>query len=135
VVHKQFGFYLPGSKMTSQLTWVQRGVGILQALGEYAPITNVLALILLPLAMFPYGPNEFANITSKGGYKWIWGVFLASFVVRKVNNYMLYTHVGLREVFNFQSLDIWCSRCGSPLVTLSRSFPDSALYAAALVPP
>jgi hypothetical protein len=108
-------------------------VGILQALREYAPITNVLALILLPLAMLPHRPDEFARLTSQEGYKWIWGLFLASFVVRKVNNYVLYGHVGLREVLNFQSLDIWCSPCGFPLVTTSRYLPDSTHYAAALV--
>ncbi|KAG9241342.1 glycosyltransferase like family 2-domain-containing protein [Calycina marina] len=108
-VHKQFGFYLPGSKVTSQLTFAQRGIGIIQALREYAPITNVLALLLLPVALYPHAGDEFTAITSQQSFKLIWAIFMASFVAKKINNYLLYSHVGLGRVIHFQSLDVWCA--------------------------
>lgn len=110
-LHKQFCFYLPGSKTTSQLTWMQRGVGILWALREYAPLTNVLALILLPLALLSYKQDEVTQATLKRSSCWTWSSFLVYLFAKKVNNYILYGHVGLRRVMNFQSLDIWGSPC------------------------
>jgi hypothetical protein len=110
-VHKQFGFYLPGSKITSQMSWTQRGVGILQALREYAPVTNILALILLPVAIFPTPSDDFATIASGHDLFWLRTIFLAAFLARKTNNYIVYGHVGLRRLASFQSMDIWCAPC------------------------
>jgi hypothetical protein len=112
-VHKQFGFYLPGSKITSQMTWIQRGVGVLQALREYAPVTNILALILLPLAIFPTRSDGFASIASRPDHFWLRSIFLAAFLAHKVNDYVVYGHVGLSRLASFQSMDIWCAPCKS----------------------
>ena len=95
------------------MTWAQRGVGILMALREYAPVTNILALIVLPLALYPRQPDDFATITSSHDRYWLRLIFLAAFLARKVNNYILYSHVGLRRVANLQSNDIWCAPCKS----------------------
>lgn len=110
-VHKQFAFYLPGSKMTSQMTWIQRGVGVLQALREYAPITNVVALILLPVAVIPTRSDEFALIAAEHDRFWLRSLFVAAFLAHKLNDYIVYGHVGLPRLASFQSMDIWCAPC------------------------
>jgi len=110
-VHKQFGFYMPGSKTTFQLTWAQRGVGILWALREYAPLINVLALVLLPLALLSYQQYDVSSFALTESTRWTWRSFLLYLFAKKVNNYIMFSHVGLRRVMNFQSLDVWGSPC------------------------
>ncbi|CAG8981044.1 hypothetical protein HYALB_00008198 [Hymenoscyphus albidus] len=63
-VHKSFGFYLPGSKLTSKLDALQRVVAILTALRDYSPITTVLSLLVLPLALFPDSNDQFEKLQS-----------------------------------------------------------------------
>ncbi|MCJ1281399.1 hypothetical protein MMC26_000718 [Xylographa opegraphella] len=110
-VHKRFGFYLPGfSEMTSQMTWGQRAVGISMALREYAPITNVLSLILLPIAIAPSRSDQ-ASLVAEHLSSWFWlrAVFAASFLCHKLNDFLLYGHIGLRRLANLRSMDIWCA--------------------------
>lgn len=112
-VHKQFGFYLAGSKFTSQMTWGQRGVGILQALRDYSPVTNVLALILLPIAIYPIPNSELVGLASVYDTSWLRSLFLVAFLAHKVNNYVMYGHIGSRRLASFQSMDIYCAPCKS----------------------
>ncbi|KAF7510767.1 hypothetical protein GJ744_005867 [Endocarpon pusillum] len=108
-VHKQFGFYLAGSRFTSQMTWVQRGVGLLQALRDYAPVTNVLALVLLPIAIYPVPYEDLAVMATVEGLFWLQSIFLAAFLAHKVNNYIMYAHIGYQRLASFQSMDIYCT--------------------------
>lgn len=108
-VHKQFGFYVSGSKV--RMTLVQRCVGILQVLREYSPLTTVMALIIMPLAFyFSIWHEIIAPLSDTQRHLLRW-TFLASFMATAGNKYVLYRHVGLQKACNFLSTDIWCSPC------------------------
>lgn len=91
----------------------QRGVGIFQALKEYAPVTNTLALIVLPLAIFPIQSDEFATILSLHDQFWLRTIFLAALIASKVNKIFVYAHIGMQRLANAQSCDTWCAPCKS----------------------
>lgn len=115
-VHKRFGFYLPGFlEPTSKMTWGHRVVGISMALREYAPITNMLSLILLPIATFPSQMDRYGSIVSEhsGSWSWLRSLFLVAYLARKLNNFVLYSNIGLQRLAILQSLDIWCAPCKS----------------------
>ena len=95
------------------MTLVQRGVGIFQALREYAPMTTILALIVLPIAIFPTQSDEFATILSQHDPSWLRTIFLVALILSKSNNIFIYAHIGMQRMANFQSCDIWCAPCKS----------------------
>lgn len=86
-------------------------------------MTNLLALLLMPLALFSSQPHELVQITSARGSSWIWVTFLGSYFAKIVNNNILYGHIGLRKVWNFQSIDMWCSPCKKPSLRLTQYIP------------
>lgn len=115
-VHKRFGFYLPGFlEPTSKMTWGQRVVGISMALRDYAPITNMISLILLPIATFPSQMDRYGSIVSEhsGSWSWLRSLFLVAYLARKLNNFVLYGNIGLQRLAILQSLDIWWAPCKS----------------------
>ena len=83
----------------------------MQALRDYAPMTNVLALILLPMALFPVASDEFDAISSNYDLFWLRTIFLIAFMAQKINDYIVYGHVGLRGLASYRSMDIWCAPC------------------------
>ena len=93
------------------MTWVQRGVGVLQALRDYAPVTNVLALVLLPIAIYPIPYEDLAAMVAVKGLFWLRSIFLAAFLAHKINNYIMYVHIGSQRLTSFQSMDIYCAPC------------------------
>lgn len=100
----------------------------MQASREYAPVVYVLALILLPAALFPTQSDEFAKMASGHDLVWLRRVFLAAFLTHKMNDYIVYGHVGLRGLACFQSMDIWFAPCKSDLLKGSRErFPSPVL--------
>ena len=88
------------------------------ALRDYAPITNMASLILLPFAFFPAGSQDYGSVTSEHHVLWSWLqlLFLAAFLTHKLNDFVLYGHVGLQRVANLQAMDIWCAPCKPKLV-------------------
>lgn len=91
----------------------QRGVGIFQAVKEYAPVTNILALSVLPIAVFPTQSNEFATILSRHDQFWLRTIFLVAFIASKANNIFVYAHIGMQRLANAQSCETWCAPCKS----------------------
>lgn len=85
----------------------------MQALKDYAPVTNVLALILLPIAIFPMQSDEFNNIASEHYLGWLRSAFLIAFIAQKVNDHVVYGHVGSQGLASYRSMDIWCAPCMS----------------------
>ena len=115
-VHKRFGFYLPGFlESTSKMTWGLRVVGLSMALRDYAPITNMLSLILLPIATFPSQTNDSIVSKHSGSLSWLRNLFLVAYLARKLNNFVLYSNIGLQRLAILQSLDIWWAPCKSNL--------------------
>ena len=86
---------------------------MLYMLRDYAPVTNILAMILLPIALFPAQTDEVATISLAHGSHlyWLRGIFLAAFVANKINACVVYGHIGLSRVWNFQSNEIWAAPC------------------------
>lgn len=104
------------------MTWVQRGVGVLQALRDYGPVTNVLGLVLLPIAIYPVPYEDFAAMATVEDLSWLRSIFLAAFLAHKINNYIMYAHIGSQRLASFQSMDIYCAPCkfALPKVTQAR---------------
>lgn len=110
-VHQQFGYYLPGSKTTAKMTWSQRLVNMLYMLRDYAPVTNVLALALLPIALYPTQADDL--VLEQANSLWLRRTFLIAYIAYKVNHYNVYSQIGLSRVLNFQSNEIWAAPCTS----------------------
>ena len=60
-VFKQFRFYLGQTGLTAQMTWDQRMVNLLYVFRDYAPVTNVIALVKLPLLLYPPQEHDIAS--------------------------------------------------------------------------
>jgi hypothetical protein len=89
------------------MTWVQRTIAILHVLREYSSITNVFALIALPLALYPTATDPFAAISSQSDLRWLYSFFTVYWTAQKLNNYLQYHHIGVRKVYSFQSNELW----------------------------
>jgi hypothetical protein len=104
------------------MTLGQRAVNLLYAFRDLAPMTNTLALILLPLALcIPQRPNTTANFKIQSGR--LRALYLATFFTNKIYSFIAYRHVGMNRVWNFQSNEIWAAPCKLPLhkFTLSQN--------------
>lgn len=89
----------------------QRLVSMLFMLRDYAPVTNVLALALLPIALYPTQADDSA--LEQVDSLWFRRIFLVAFIAYKVNHRNVYNHIGLSRVLNFQSNEIWAAPCAS----------------------
>ena len=116
-VCQHFGYYLPGSAITSQMTPLQRAVNMLYAFRDYSPVTTSLALILLPIALLPRYPNDTPTPTSNASSTrsisvfWIQMLYVSTFLAHKINTYIMYNHVGQSQVQNQESQQVWLSPC------------------------
>ena len=99
------------------MTWPQRAVNLLYAFRDFAPLTNILALLVLPLALLPSAPtDEFSTISLSRpiSLSLLRRLFLLAFVANKVHYFVVYNHVGISRVWNFQSNEIWAAPCKPP---------------------
>ncbi|KAF2420713.1 nucleotide-diphospho-sugar transferase [Tothia fuscella] len=108
-VHKKFGFYLNLPGWGTQLTWHQRVLGILLACWEYTPITTFIALIILPLALFTQDSDEFIAFSSHRDLPALRLISAILYLTYSINQYNLFSHIGLRLIANHQSMEIWCA--------------------------
>ena len=93
------------------MTWSQRLVNMLYLLRDYAPMTNVLALALLPIALYPTQADD--SVLEQADSLWLRRTFLVAFIAYKLNHYNVYNHIGLSRVLNFQSNEFWAAPCTS----------------------
>ncbi|KAL8819805.1 MAG: hypothetical protein Q9223_001842 [Gallowayella weberi] len=112
-VCQHFGYYLPGSAITSQMTALQTAVNMLYALRDYSPVTTSLALILLPVALYARRPDNIASpVPENINYLlWLQVLYTLTFIAHKINTCIMYHNVGLGRVQNFESHQIWASPC------------------------
>ncbi|KAL9071760.1 MAG: hypothetical protein Q9161_004024 [Pseudevernia consocians] len=132
-VHQHFGYYLPGSKTTTKMTWSQRLVNMLYMLRDYAPVTNVLALALFPIALYPTQADD--SVLEQANSLWLRRTFLVAYVAYKLNHYNVYSPIGLSRVLNFQSNEIWAApymahRCIQSLLPARFNTPTFAVCGA-----
>lgn len=113
-VHQQFGYYLRKSGFAAKMTLGQRAVNLLYAFRDLAPITNTLALLLLPLALcFPQPSNTTEDF--KIHSRRLRALYLTTFLTNKIYYLIAYRHVGMDRVWNFQSNEIWAAPCKLPV--------------------
>lgn len=110
-VSQRFGFYLPGSESITKMTMSQRLVNMLYMLRDYSPVTNVLAMALLPIALYPTQADD--SVLERFDSLWLRRTFLVAFIAYKVNRRNVYNHIGLSRVLNLQSIAIWAAPCAS----------------------
>ena len=89
----------------------QRLVNILYMLRDFAPVTNVLALALLPIALYPTQADD--SVLEQAESRWLRRIFLVAFIAYRANHRNVYNHIGLSRVLNFQSNEIWAAPCAS----------------------
>ena len=84
---------------------------MVEVLIEYLSVPRLLAILLLPVALFPDQPLDISlinNPTSEYNLpspsRW---VFLAMYLSQKINTYIMYNHIGLGPLKNLQSNRIW----------------------------
>ena len=117
-VFKQFRFYLGRTGLTAQMTWDQRMVNLLYVFRDYAPVTTVFALMTLPLLLYPSRSPDIASKDTPHPYNLVLAVrylCLAQWVSNKLCYLLIYHHIGLSRVWNFQSNEIWAAPCEQPL--------------------
>lgn len=75
-------------------------------------------MVLLPLAFIGILSNEQHNLRYSSSFSWSRGLFLASFIAQKINDYIVYSHVGLNRLANWRSMEVWCAPCKSTYIAL-----------------
>ena len=111
--HRQFGFYLPGSKLCKKMTRAQRVVRFLQAVRESTPVLTVLVLVLLPSTVLTFEGITSSTAVSEEAAIWLQVTFPLSLLARKFNTHVVFGHLSLQRAFNTYSNDIWCAPCES----------------------
>jgi hypothetical protein len=93
------------------MSWTLRAIGILGMIREYAPIPKLVGMVLLPLFV-PAGFGGDTQGSTSGNARFaLKAVFLAWFIIKKVNYYLAYSQFGLQRVTNLLSNDVWCAPC------------------------
>lgn len=95
------------------MTWGQRLVHMLYALRDFAPLGTTIAMVALPLAVHrttKSGSNHVLIEYERDIY-WVKSLYILFWVVQKISNWVLYRHIGLVRVANFQSHEIWTAPC------------------------
>ena len=115
-VHKYFGFYLRRSGIAAQMTLPQRAVNLLYAFRDYAPVMNILALMVLPLVLHPRQRSEPLDTLPVYHHQLaiLRNLFLFTFITNKIYYFIAYNHIGMSRVWNFQSNEIWAAPCKYP---------------------
>jgi uncharacterized membrane protein len=95
------------------MTWIQRAVNVLYMLRDYAPVTNILAMILLPIALYPVQAQDSIAISHEHERQlfWLRRLYFVVFAAKKMNTWTVYGHIGLSRVWNFQSNEVWAAPC------------------------
>lgn len=91
----------------------QRIVNMLYALRDYSPLMTTLALMTLPLALWPTHLDQIDIVASKHPRSLLWFrlSFVTTVLLHKINSFIMYKHVGLSRVNNFQSHEVWIAPC------------------------
>lgn len=113
-VHQRLGYYLPGfSAIASRMTPGQRAVNMLYVLRDFSPLGITLAMIALPLAILSFPHDSFADLIHENATSLLWLRRLAviSWLAQKINTWIVYRHIGLARVANFQSQEVWTAPC------------------------
>ena len=131
-MHKHFGFHLRNSSMTSEMSLPQKVVNLLEVLRDYAPITNILALLVLPLGIHSRGLREIASPqhanSRQRSLQVLHYLLLASYVSNKICTAALYHEVGLSHVWNYQSNEVWAAPCKSLSLLPRRAWDRSNVF-------
>lgn len=113
-VHQRLGYYLQGrSAIASRMTRGQRAMNMLYVLRDFSPMGITLAMLALPLAIFSAPQDGFADAVNGHATSLFWLTRLAIMVwiAQKLNTWVLYRHIGLVRVANFQSQAVWTAPC------------------------
>ena len=96
------------------MTLAQRAVNLLYAFRDYAPVTDILALLVIPLALLPLRKSEHSNVylDYQHPLRTMQYLYFAAFVANKAYYFIAYNHIGMSRVWNFQSNEIWAAPCG-----------------------
>ena len=84
------------------------------AVRDFCPLITVIALFILPIALIPTENDGFSRINAQYPRTSLRVLFLAVRFSHKINDIIVYGHVGLQRVINFQSNDIWVAPCETP---------------------
>lgn len=103
------------------MTWPHRVIGFLMAVRDFCPLITVAALLVLPIALIPTESDEFSRINAQYPRTWLRALFLAVRFTHKINDIIVYGHVGLQRVIKFQSNEIWVAPCETPIPPITHN--------------
>lgn len=80
---------------------------------------------MLPVTLLVTALNPITATITSDQFKVIRTLLLLTFVTRKINDYVVYRHLGLTRLSNYQSLNLWCAPCKSNHPSTSPRSPGS----------
>lgn len=113
-VCQRLGYFIPAySSIASRMTRGQRAVNMLYVLRDFSPLGITLAMLGLPLAVALFPQDQCTRIAHEyaGSLSVLRTLSVASWASRMINTWLLYRHVGLGRVANFQSQEVWTAPC------------------------
>ena len=113
-VCQRLGYFIPAfSSIASRMTPGQRAVSMLYVLRDFSPLGITIAMVALPLAIALFPSDRCAQITHQhaGSFSLLKKLAITLWTARTINTWLMYGHVGLGRLANFQSQEIWTAPC------------------------
>ena len=93
-------------------------VNLLYVMRDYAPLTNMLAMAILPLVIYPTNSTKaFVQEVQNSHQPLLCSLrylLPLSWALNKLFYLIIYNHLSLSHIWNFQSNEIWAAPCKYP---------------------
>ena len=108
---RAFYFFLPFSPLTLHMSWGQRLSALLHTISQIACVTLAISIIILPISIFPAHNDKAFQLVSNLDRSRLKKIFLVAYLMHKLNRYMLYGRVGLKNIAYQARNKIWSAPC------------------------
>lgn len=93
LVTRFFSCFLPWSQPAKKMSVGQRSTAIVHTVSKLATVTLTLALLLLPLGLWPTKSNDYEVLVLRTDMRTLRALFLTAYAFNKLNRYLLYGRV------------------------------------------
>lgn len=109
LISRHFYFFLPGAPLAAGMSLGQRLSALLHTISKIACVTLAVGLLALPIGMFPAPGNDLTAVESDRF--WLKILLLASYLMTKVNRYLVHGRVGVKNLAYHSMNKIWSTPC------------------------
>lgn len=109
LISRRFFCFLPGAPLAASMSWGQRSSALLHTISKIACVTLAVGLLALPIGMFPAYGNDLTAV--EFDRFWLKILVLASYLMSKVNRYLVYGRVGVKNLAYHSKNKIWSTPC------------------------